>query len=183
MSLLRLVYDKALDYIKDDFNLTVILVEAKSMRFSQIDRIKWQMGNLIKDYKAKHPVSKLMLLGYSNGSAQIVHSINHVFSQKEFEKYSPDLTILLDPVVQLFSTKPFYLAPFHGKFYSLNGKDGRFFFPIIHGSQVPICMDQDKCELRRVHNSKGKLSLHSEVPENFIKYDEEFLYKMLDDLY
>jgi hypothetical protein len=163
MTLLRHAAEVVIDTLAPRMDLWVFVAESAPLHTVDIAALRWQVANLARGFVADHPGSAVVLMGFSNGAAQVYHAINEVFPRKRFAAARPALTILLDTVdATPFVERTLTIAPgprvlaFHGAYASPA--------PPVHGAHRLRCVDPTACAIHPVRQPAGHLAAHAEIP-------------------
>jgi len=163
MTLLRHTAKIVIDTLAERFDVWSYVAESTPLHTEDIAALRWQVANLARGFVDEHPGTRVVLMGFSNGAAQVYHALNEVFPRNRFAAARPVLAILLDIVdATPFVDRTLTLAPgtpilaFHGAFARPT--------PPVHGAHRIRCIDPEACTIQAVRQPAGHLAAHAEIP-------------------
>ena len=163
MTLLRFPAQLVIATLSERFDVWAYVAESAPLHSVDIAALRWQVANLARGFVEEHPGSRVVVMGYSNGAAQVFHAINEVFPRNRFADAHPALAILMDIVdATPFVERTLTVAPgtrvlaFHGAYATPS--------PLLHGAHHLRCVDPAACEIHAVHHPDGRIGNHPDIP-------------------
>lgn len=163
MTLLRHAAQVVIDTLGARMDVWAFVAESAPLHTEDIAALRWQIANLARGFVAEHPGCKVVVMGFSNGAAQVFHALNEVFPRNRFSAARPVLAILLDIVdATPFVERTLTVAPgtpvlaFHGAYASPA--------PLVHGAHRLRCVEAAGCSIHPVRQPAGHLAAHAEIP-------------------
>lgn len=163
MTLLRHPAKVVIEALSERYDVWSYVAEAAPLHTMDIGALRWQIANLARGFVEEHPKAQVVLLGFSNGAAQIYHAINEVFPRNLYAAARPALAIILD-IIDATPFVPRTLTVGPGtRFLSFHGEYARS-APIVHGAHRIRCVDDTACAVHAVRHSDGRLGNHADIP-------------------
>ena len=161
-----------IDALAKRFDVWAFVAEAAPMHSFEIADLRWQISNLARNFVEDHPGARVVLMGFSNGAAQVFHAINRILPRNRFAAARPVLSIFLDMVdAAPFVVRTLTMIPDISEVISFRGAHSRP-SPPRHGAHRLRCLDQTACTEHVVRTPDGVPAAHIDVPELVVNNPE-----------